>query len=246
MFRSSLLAVMMVATFTGPASAQFKSKIRPSSVTAEPVREEKPVAQPATLSPFHLIPGTPFLLARVSVDPSKFSKSSSVRLTAASSSATKTDAGLRNLVFFDLRDDKSTSLFPDNNALILSLETLPDGTNPDRSARKTKPVELLAGQDDSSKPSIIRWHAVEYVTRDTNDDGLISAQDVNALGIADAGGERFVEVIPHLRDVFARQMIDDETLLIIHGSQAEQTAVRIHLPTRRILSAKTLPNCGTR
>lgn len=200
--------------------AQFKSKLRSTSVSPEPVRRSEPPEPPATLSPFQPVGGTPFLMAKVTV-PVAHSKISPV----AASSVTKIEGGLRNAVLFDLRDDTTKSLLPDNQTLIVKLETFPETPQARDSAR---------------------WHVVEFVTEDTNDDGIVSSDDASALGIAEAGGERFAEVIPHLGEVFAKQMVDDETLLIIHGSQAQQVAARIHLPTRKIRSTKPLTNYGTK
>lgn len=246
MNRSAMLTLLVTAMLSDITFGQSKLKPRSSLVVSESVRKEKPVPPPATLSPFHQISGTPFLMAKISVD---IDKSASFPKNSASHGV-RIHGGLRNVVFFDLRDDTSHALFPDHETLILSMVTLPEAKSIERGLRKTEGLELLAGGDEQSGESpgtpAARWQLVEYASRDTNGDGSISAKDANALGIADAGGNSFVEVIPQLGDVFARQMVDEDTLLLIHGSQAKQSAIRIHLPSRKIRSTKVLPNFGTR
>ena len=256
MIRSLILTVMLLTACPGVLVSQGRSKFRGSSPVAKPLVENLPEAAPCTLSPFQAISGTPFLLAKVTGEQTISSKPVSVRQSAknsigSSAISKQTASGMRNAVFFDMRDDTTTSLFPNNDTLILSLQSLTDHLTIHHGVPKTREsLELTSATEiapfESPAPGVIRWHLVEYVNRDTNEDGVVSARDDNTLGIVDAGGQRFVEVIPQLGDVFAKDMVDAETLLVIHGTQVKQIAVRIHLPTRKIRSAKVLPNFGTR
>lgn len=242
---------MAACCLVTPVFGQSKFKPRLSSTASETPRDEQPSDTPAKLGDFAPVPGTSYLMARISADGEKLSKSS-IRLTGTSS-ATHFAGGIHNLVFFDLKDDSTKALFPDAQRLITAHTMLPQGPIPEKTRRKAHPsIEIMPTEDQAAaesgpaKPVPVQWHVIEYVHRDTNGDGVINRHDTGTLAVADAGGHRCIDLISPLGEVFVKHLADEETLLVIHGSQARQSAVRIHLPTRKITSSTTLPNFGTR
>lgn len=213
----------------------FGQPIKFQSAPANRIRQE--TRDSLKLSDFKPVTGTPFLIAsiRSHSDKGSFSKSTPDLFGSAA-----------NYVFFDSSTDTTTTLLPDNNALIESLTPLTENSIVGRQLDESvRPIRLAAGGDTPSPPQV-RWHIAEVIARDTDGDGDLTRKDRRTLGVADAGGREYVEVIPNLGDVFARELIDANTLLIIHGSQSRQMAVRIDLPQRKIISSKPLPAFGTR
>jgi hypothetical protein len=231
--------IVIVLCGTQTVFGQSISKFRSPPAANRPQPEVK-IAQPELkLSGFHSITGTSFLLAsliRHGDEKGSFSKSHS------SSTA--------NYVFFNLADDCATTLLPNNDALIISLDPLTGETGRQTQSRETRrDVELTSAVEPTSvsrtSRETVRWHMVELVTADSDGDGQLTSSDRHSLGIADAGGQGFAEVIPNLGQVFSRTLVDSETLHIIHGSQTKQVAVRIELRSRKVVSSKPLPNFGT-
>lgn len=240
MFVQRCLLLAMFVSVAQTAYGQSLSKFRSSTVTNRSQAEAKKSTPELRLSHFRSVTGTSFLVASLGrPDEGSFSKSVSAR-----------PPGTVNYVFFDLSDDTATTLLPTNESLILSLDALPNESghfNQNRESPRelefTAAVELRP--ERVATQHAVRWHSVEYVTADTDADGELTARDRRSLGISDAGGRGFVEVIPNLGQVFSQTMIDSETLHIIHGSQAKQIAVRINLPSRKVTSSNPLPNFGT-
>jgi hypothetical protein len=171
------------------------------------------------------------------------------RGSALSSSSGFESAATRNHVFFDLTSDQATSLLPNNESLILSLRSLSYGTDGGtkeyESPRRLKLTSAVESAPQSNpEKDVVLWHAVVFVTTDTDGDGRLTRKDNHALGIADAGGRDFEKVIPNLGHVFSETMLDSETLHIIHGDQTKQVAARIDLPTRKVTSSNPLPDFG--
>jgi hypothetical protein len=199
-----------------------------------------------TLSTFDSVAGTSFLMASITNHghpDEKFAKSLSSPSWKANTVA--------NYVFFDTKNDATTTLLPNNDALIVSRDSLPDEMGKNVSERapicnveQTSAIQTAHANCNST--ATVRWHLVELVKADTDNDGELTSKDRHSLGVADANGLGFAEVIPNLGKVFSRTMVDSETLLVIHGSQAKQVAVRIDLAARKVLSSKPLPNFGTR
>ncbi|MBC7817317.1 MAG: hypothetical protein IAG10_10550 [Planctomycetaceae bacterium] len=246
MWRTCLLvAVVMCGTQTAFGQGLSKFGSRPASTRLNP--EVKPPQPDLRLSSFHAVAGTPFLMAKITNYGQRdepFSKS-----VSSGSWKGSTGAGA-NYVFFDTTSDTATTLLPNNDALIVSMDSLTDemGLNfsnhsPIRKVEQTSAVQTADVNRSSS--ATVRWHMVELVKADTDNDGELTSKDRRSLGIADANGFGFAEVIPNLGEVFSQTMVDRETLLVIHGSQARQVAVRIDLASRKVLSSKPLPNFGT-
>lgn len=246
MWRKCLLvAVVMCGIQT--AFGQNLSKFGSRPATNRPNQEAKPPQLDLRLSSFHSVAGTPFLMAKITNYGQRdepFSKS-------VSSGSWKGSAGAgANYVFFDTTSDAATTLLPNNDALIVSMDSLTDemGRNfsdraPMRNVEQTSAVQTADANRSST--ATVRWHIVELVKADTDNDGELTSKDRHSLGIADANGLGFAEIISNLGQVFSQTMVDRETLLVIHGSQAKQVAVRIDLASRKVISSKPLPNFGT-
>ena len=244
MWRKCLLAVVVMCG-SQTAFGQGLSKFGSRPAANRPSQEAKPPQPDLKLSSFHSVAGTPFLMATITNyghRDESFSKS----LSSLSSKAST----VTNYVFFDTTSDAATTLLPNNDALIVSMDSLTDemGRNfsdraPIRKVEQTSAVQ--AADANRSSTARVHWHMVELVKADTDNDGELTSKDRHSLGIADANGLGFAEVIPNLGQVFSQTMVDRETLLVIHGSQAKQVAVRIDLASRKVISSKPLPNFGT-
>lgn len=168
--------------------------------------------------------------------------------TKFSSPSSGSSSFVANYVFFDTTTDSAEAMFPNNEARIVSLTPLSETAVLQEGGDRERTIELVSVRERAAAESFhrVRWHAVEFVADDTDGDGNLTMQDRHRLAIADAGGRGLTEVIPNLGEVFSRRMIDADTLLVIHGSQEKQIAVRLDLPKRKIISAKPLPDFGAR
>lgn len=228
------------------ASAQRLFKGAASQSRGVEKSGKKTSAHQFHLSRFQSVGGTSVLMASLT-NLGDRSESS----TKFSSPSSGSSSFVANYVFFDTTTDSAEAMFPNNEARIIALtplsETaiLEEGGDGDRPYRT---IELVSARDRSNTEPIhsVRWFAVEFVADDTNGDGNLTTQDRHRLAIADAAGRGLAEVIPNLGEVFARKMIDGDTLLIIHGSQDQPIAIRIDLPKRKVISAKPLPDFGAR
>lgn len=242
MFAQRCVMFVILLCVVQTVYGQSLSKFRSPSVTNRPQAEAKESTPELRLSHFRPVAGAPYLVASLG-RPDEFKGSFSKSVSAVPS-------GMVNYVFFDLADDTATTLLPNNESLILSLDALPKELGHSNQSHETpRKLELTAAVEHRPErfatQRAVRWHSVEYVSADTDADGELTAKDRHSLGIADAGGRGFVEVIPNLGQVFSQTMIDSETLHVIHGSQAKQIAVRVNLPSRKVTSSKPLPNFGT-
>lgn len=246
MWRKCLLAVVVMCG-SQTAFGQGFSKFGSRPAANRPSQEAKPPQPDLKLSSFHSVAGTPYLMASITNHghgDEKFTNSLS------SSSWKGGRSAVANYVFFDTTSDAATTLLPNNDALIVSMDSLTDemGRNfsdraPMRNVEQTSAVETAHASRSST--ATVRWHMVELVKADTDNDGELTSKDRHSLGIADANGFGFAEVISNLGQTFSQTMVDRETLLVIHGSQAKQVAVRIDLASRKVISSKPLPNFGT-
>jgi hypothetical protein len=209
-----------------------------------PTAESKPVSTNSSnraadepklkMSDFRGLPSTPYLIAKIQHDDD--SKGSFSKVSSG-------PGGVVNYIFFDTTNDTATTLMPDNNRLIISFDSFSDSPVETESMLAKTSVEQASVATRNAYRG--HWHVVEYVSVDTDRDGELTSKDRHALGIADAGGKGFTEVVANLGETFWKK-VDGNTLLLIHGSQAKQVAVRIDLQDRKIISSKVLPNFGTR
>lgn len=238
-----LMAVAMCGSQA--AFGQSLSKFGSRPAANRPNQEAKLPQPDLKLSSFNSVAGTPFLMATITNHghgDEKFTKSLSSSSFRASTVA--------NYVFFNTTSDAATTLLPNNDALIISMDALTDemGRNfsdraPMHNMEQTSAVQTAHASRSST--ATVRWHMVELVKADTDNDGELTSKDRHSFGIADANGLGFAEVIPNLGQVFSQTMVDHQTLLVIHGSQTKQIAVRIDLTGRKVISSKPLPNFGT-
>ena len=196
------------------ASGQGGSRVRSQPADNRPQPELK-------LSEFRSVGNTPFLVASMS---HRESRNASSKFTSSSTVNSAKWGTTANYVFFDTTNDTAVTLLPNNDSLIISLDECREPANPSSASISRKSIEFAAAERASpvhDSPHII-GHVVELVVRDTDGDGEVTAKDRHSLGIADACGRDFAEVIPNLGDIFVKKVLDANTLLVIHGSQAKQ------------------------
>lgn len=230
-----LIVLICILASSQAAFGQFSSKAKPQPTETR----QQPQLQ---LSEFRSVGNTPYLVASITLRESRESSSKFGSSSPVSSSRWNSKV---NYVFFDTQNDSAVALLPTNNALIISREECSESITSEDDLKPA--VELASAKQppsNRSTPTVV-WNLVEYVAKDTDGDGEITTKDRHALGVADAGGRGFVEVIPNLGGIFSKKMLDANTLLVIHGSQDKQVAVRVDLSQRKIVSSKPLPNFGT-
>ncbi|MEL6373941.1 MAG: hypothetical protein AAFR04_08220 [Pseudomonadota bacterium] len=149
----------------------------------------------------------------------------------------KASTSVRNYLFFDVEQNVTTRLLPDENALIVAARQLRFGPRQEAEPlRQTRPGYTRRGQPP------LRALLITRVTKDTDGDGLITARDKPTLGIAgpDGRGHRVLDLA--IDKLLSVSMIDAQTALLLVRTLRGFEAVRISLPagdvTRRDVVAK--------
>lgn len=183
----------------------------------------EPEAQRSTqwmLGNFERVAGTDYLAAPV------FSAQTyrvpSVSSVSSVSSITKNTSAVRNYLFVNSVDKASRWLVPHNNYLFLSVEEL-GWPKPDSDAYKVK------------------WIWYEVVKSDTNGDGRLTDEDRRTVAIADASGDRYIELVPDVDVILGAAMRGQDTLLIFYRSGSKNLVSEIALAGGRVTVTKDLP-----
>jgi len=121
-------------------------------------------------------------------------------------------ASVRNLLFYDTETSKSTWLFTQYGLLT--------GVRP-----------LAEHGDDKAR---IRWVLLEAIAQDTNRDGRLSLQDAHTLGVVDADGQNYKDLVPGVLHVLGVEFLSDTAVAIALSEADADYMVEVDLPRREV------------
>lgn len=197
---------------------------KPASGTSQVAKRANAKAS-RFLESFQRVSGTPFLMAAIR------SSAYYQRSSLASYSSGTSDA--HNYVFLDMENQSFRRLLPTNDYLISEAAALPEAS--------VRTQVKSAGDDDSVG---VRWWLFDVVKQDTNRDGELDEKDLHTLGVSDAGGSGYTELIEGIRKQYGRALRDPDTLVVIYESGGVKRVSLIDLPKRAVISTKPLPDLG--
>ncbi len=195
---------------------------RDDTAQATDQKKDKP---DKALQSFETIPGTPYLIAHITQQ--GWGKSRS-----ASSESYKRGGGeIRNLVFLDSESLASHRLFETNQYTILEAQQYSLGS-PEPQGKNNK---------QSKKTDRFVYQVVK---QDTNENDYLDAGDHRIIGISDAFGKQYLEVLTDISQLLNLQIIGSDKLLAIYIKNGSKTASIIDLNQRTVVKTNAIANLG--
>ncbi len=127
-------------------------------------------------------------------------------------SSSKEAASVRNLLFYDSETAKNSWLFT-QYGLLANIRPLAEGG--DEKAR-------------------IRWILLEQVAHDTNRDGRLNLQDAHTLGVVDADGQGYKDVLQNVERVLGVEFLSDAVVAVAYSEVNADYVAEIDLPRREV------------
>jgi hypothetical protein len=218
---SSLLLLGSIG-FLGACSRPVTEPRSNTTAQASNQEQEKP---DKALQSFESIPGTPYLVANVmQVDWDKSRSSSPL----SSDSYKRGGGDIRNLVFLDSGSLASHRLFETNQYNIFEAKQYPL-TTPNGTAQKNKPTARFVYQ---------------IFKADTNQDKYIGGGDHRTIGISDAFGKQYVEVLTDISELLNLQPLSSDRLLAVYIKNGAKTASVIDLKGKKVLKTSAIAPLG--
>ena len=138
---------------------------------------------------------------------------------------------MRNLVFVDGDPLDSHRLFETDENVILAVTEYPNHQEDSDVGSKT---------DDT----VTRWLVYQVLKSDTNHDGRIDGSDQETIGVTDASGSGYAEVLSGIDDNFGMSMLNAGQVVIVCSRSGVKSAVLIDLGNRKVVSTKVLADLG--
>ncbi|MBI5964560.1 MAG: hypothetical protein HY863_13865 [Chloroflexi bacterium] len=187
-----------------------------------------PTPQPVekVLSPFNPIHGTDYLMAGIAPAPVDRASSLNPLEWINSSSYSSYSSGTYNYVFFNLNTEQYNRLLPTN-----------DYTN-DYSIYQTSGFPTL--QYDPANPDqpapTVEWWVYSVIIKDTNNDGRLDYEDKLTIGLSDAGGNGYTELIENVDVVLAQLYRDNAAMFIFYNADKKNYIAKINPSTREVVT----------
>ena len=181
----------------------------------------EPENRPLRLGQFRQIHGTRYLKADITEYMSR----------EASSLSSSGVGKMRNLVFVDGDPLDSHRLFETDENVILAVTEYPNHQEDSDVGSKT---------DDT----VTRWLVYQVLKSDTNHDGRIDGSDQETIGVTDASGSGYAEVLSGIDDNFGMSMLNAGQVVIVCSRSRVKSAVLIDLGNRKVVSTKVLADLG--
>lgn len=182
----------------------------------------KPEDRPLRLTQFERIHGTRYLMAEISDTLSRDS---------SSISSSGGNGNIRNLVFLDGESLDSHRLFDSNAYVILTTMQWPSD---DKTRDSAAPIA----------PTVAQWLVLQVLKNDTNGDGRLDISDQRTIGVTDAGGNGYAEVLSGLDQVLGVTMLSAGQVVIVYSRGDNRSASVIDLNNRKVVSTKALIDLG--
>ena len=172
------------------------------------------------LQSFESIPGTPYLVANITQGWGK-----------SRSSYSGKGGGIHNLVFLDSGSLESHSLFDTNQYIILEAKQYPlDEPAPKQNAQKIQKTARFVYQ---------------VLKKDTNENKYLDGEDHRTIGISDAFGKQYVEVLTDISQLLNLQALSGDRLLVVYVKSGTKTASVIDLKQKKVVKTNAISNLGS-
>jgi hypothetical protein len=183
-----------------------------------------PTPQPVEkiLSSFNPIKGTDYLMAGIISAPVTRESSLNPLEWINSSSYSSYSSNTYNYVFFNLSTEEYIRLLPANDYSIYQTSGFPtlqyDPANPDQPA------------------PTVEWWVYSVIKKDTNSDGRLDYEDKLTIGLSDAGGNGYTELIDNVDAILAQIYKDSSTMFIFYSADKKNYIAKIDPSTREVVT----------
>jgi hypothetical protein len=179
----------------------------------------RPEDRPLRLTQFEQIHGTRYLMAEITEAQSRTSSSYSE------------NGNIRNLVFLDGDSLASHRLFDTSAYVILATTQYPTQDKEGDSAARIDGV-------------VTRWLVYQVLKADTNGDGRLDASDQQTIGVTDASGSGYAEILSGIDANFGMTMLSADQVVVVYSQGGAKSASLIDLRNRKVVSTKALADLG--
>jgi hypothetical protein len=198
------------------ASCGKQPDYRGESGNANPL---KPEDRPLRLTQFEQIHGTHYLMAEIA------------EVQSRTSSSYSENGNIRNLVFLDGESLASHRLFDTSAYIILATTQYPTHDKEGDTAPRTDGVAT-------------QWLVYQVLKGDTNGDGRLDASDQQTIGVTDAGGSGYTEILSGIDANFGMTMLSADQVVVVYSKGGAKNATIIDLRNRKVVSTKALADLG--
>jgi hypothetical protein len=182
----------------------------------------KPEDRPLRLAQFEQIHGTRYLMAEITEAQSRDS---------ISSSSYSGNGNTRNLVFLDGESLASHRLFDTSAYVILATTQYPTHDKEGDSTPRSDAV-------------VTQWLVYQVLKADTNGDGRLDVSDQQTIGVTDASGSGYAEILSGIEANFGMTMLSADQVVVVYSQGGAKSATVIDLRNRKVVSTKALADLG--
>ena len=179
----------------------------------------RPEDRPLRLTQFEPIHGTHYLMAEITEAQSRTSSSYSE------------NGNIRNLIFLDGESLASHRLFDTSAYVILATTQYP---TQDKERDSAPRIDGVATQ----------WLVYQVLKADTNGDGRLDASDQQTIGVTDASGVGYAEILSGIDANFGMTMLSADQVVVVYSQGGAKSATVIDLRNRKVVSTKALVDLG--
>jgi len=183
----------------------------------------RPEDRQLRLGQFRQIHGTNILMAEITGALSRGS---------LSSSSDSGSGNTRNLVFVSGESLDSHRLFNTNEYVIFAATEYPIN-------------DKVNGSPVRSDELVTKWLVYTVLKSDTNGDGRVDASDQRTIGVTDASGSGYAEVLSGIDENFGMTMLNTGQVVVVYTRGGVKSATVIDLENRKIVSTKALADLGS-
>ena len=227
-----LIGLVVVATVAGCS----KAPVTPTT-NAQVVATTTPTTLPAPnevwMTEFQQIDGTPYLYAPIYVAAQEQRNIIKQLKSAAADSYEGRNRGadIRNYMFVHKDNLSASKLLTNNSSRLLEMEQLGATSVPARPADSAITAK-------AAKAVTALWHL--RVLADTNDDKTLNESDRKQIGISDASGANYTEIIRDIDKILLVYPQGLDRRLVIYTSGTKRFVADVNIPNRRAIT-KELP-----
>lgn len=190
------------------------------------------------LGTFRTVQGTQYLVAEVNEEYKSRGSYSSARWFSYSDS----DSGghTHNLVFLEGDSLASRRLFNTNDYVITAVSQFPE---PNLNQEQIQAM-IQTGETGAGEIITVRCLVFQFVVKDTNQDGKLNSDDLQTVGITDAGGHGFAELFTSVERVYWMEMTGPNNLVLVYSQGGTRKASMIDTTSRTVIQTQPMIELG--
>ncbi|MDR3576474.1 MAG: hypothetical protein P4L50_21625 [Anaerolineaceae bacterium] len=226
----SLLLLILSACSVGPANTARTATTVAASAAANQY-----------LGNFHTIAGTTYLYAEVSQRPTTRSGLGNI---ISSISSSEDYGSTTNLVFLNTKTLDSHKLFAANDQTILDVQQFPDpNAGAEYTTAQAQPVQ--PAQASAANPAtVVQWLVYQIAPKDTSQPSAANTNLPFSIGVSDASGNGYQELLSGLKNLYAMSMINNTQLLVVYDKNKVKSASILDLDKKTVSASNPIVDLG--